>query len=44
MQGVAARVEAILLTHSRTGEPLGLWFAEAPAASGGEKGKKGKKK
>lgn len=27
--GVAARVEGILLTHSRTGEPLGLWFPEA---------------
>ncbi len=46
-QGVAARIEAILLTHARTGNPLGLWFAEQPtaaprepAAKGGKKGKK----
>lgn len=28
--GVAARMDAILLTHARTGEVLGLWFAETP--------------
>ena len=39
-KGVAARVDAILLTHARTGEQLGLWFAEEPAAGGGKKGKK----
>ena len=32
--GVAARMEAVLLTHARTGESLGVWFAEAaPKAS-----------
>lgn len=41
-QGVAARVEAILLTHARTGEPLGLWFAEEPAARDGKKARKKK--
>jgi hypothetical protein len=41
-QGVAARLEAILLTDARTGEPLGLWFAEGAAAGTGAK--KGKKK
>jgi hypothetical protein len=35
--GVAARVEAILLTHSRTGEPLGLWFSEASTAGNKKK-------
>jgi hypothetical protein len=41
--GVAARLEALLLTHARTGEPLGLWFAEEPpTATGGAK--KGPKK
>lgn len=40
LYGVSARVEAILLTHARTGDSLGLWLAEQPAASG----KKGKKK
>lgn len=40
VQGVAARIEAILLTHSRTGDPLGLWFAEEAAGKGGKKGKK----
>lgn len=41
-QGVSARVEAILLTYARTGEPLGLWFADGATAGGGAK--KGKKK
>ena len=41
MYGVGARIEALLLTHARTGEPLGLWFAEESSASGG--GKKRKK-
>ncbi len=40
--GVAARVEGILLTHARTGEPLGMWFAEEPGSGGGKTG--GKKK
>jgi hypothetical protein len=40
VSGVAARVEGILLTNSRTGEPLGLWFPEAPDAGGGKKGGK----
>jgi hypothetical protein len=40
MYGVSARVEAILLTHARTGESLGLWLAEQPGAAGGNKGKK----
>ena len=32
--GVAARVDALLLTDARTGEPLGTWFPEGtPAAS-----------
>ncbi|QRK07189.1 hypothetical protein JQX13_45290 [Archangium violaceum] len=38
--GVGARLEAILLSHARTGEQLGLWFADDPAGSG----KKGRKK
>lgn len=37
VSGVAARMEAILLTHARTGEPLGMWFAD-------EGGKKSRKK
>ncbi|MFE8597896.1 DUF6066 family protein [Archangium violaceum] len=47
-QGVAARIEAILLTFAPTGDPLGLWFAEQPPAAPKEPaskgGKKGKKK
>ncbi|WP_052518439.1 DUF6066 family protein [Archangium violaceum] len=47
-QGVAARIEAILLTFAPTGDPLGLWFAEQPTAAPkeptGKGGKKGKKK
>ncbi|PTL75720.1 hypothetical protein DAT35_53595 [Vitiosangium sp. GDMCC 1.1324] len=42
--GVAARVEAILLTHARTGEVLGLWFAEEPAGAASGGGKKTRKK
>ncbi|MFY0575455.1 DUF6066 family protein [Cystobacter fuscus] len=30
--GVSARVEALLLTNARTGEPLGLWFADEAKA------------
>ena len=30
--GVSARIEALFLTNARTGEPLGLWFADEPAA------------
>lgn len=37
--GVSARLEALLLTHARTGESLGLWVAEEPGA-----GKKGRKR
>ncbi|OJT22601.1 hypothetical protein BO221_22835 [Archangium sp. Cb G35] len=47
-QGVAARIEAILLTFAPTGDPLGLWFADQPTAAPKEPaskgGKKGKKK
>ncbi len=28
--GVAARIDGVLLTNARTGEPLGTWFADAP--------------
>jgi hypothetical protein len=41
--GVAARVEAILLTHARTGEVLGLWFAPEAAPVGGAPRKGAKK-
>ena len=30
-RGVAARLEAVLLTNARTGEPLGTWFPEGAA-------------
>ncbi|WNG48153.1 hypothetical protein F0U60_31465 [Archangium minus] len=38
--GVGARLEAILLTHARTGEQLGLWFAEEPAGGSKKERKK----
>jgi hypothetical protein len=37
LYGVGARIEGLLLTHARTGELLGRWFAEEPASGGGKK-------
>ncbi len=37
LYGVGARIEGLLLTHARTGDLLGRWFAEEPASGGGKK-------
>ncbi|MET0403662.1 MAG: DUF6066 family protein [Cystobacter sp.] len=37
LYGVAIRVEAMLLTNARTGDTLGLWFADDPSSKGKKK-------
>jgi hypothetical protein len=40
--GVSARVDALLLTHGRTGETLGLWFLEDGLGAGKQPRPKGR--